>query len=79
MIANDLEEAVFTTEFLSISCTITGDIAVCECKMKDEYESYIELFQLQRSGSGWLVDVPMDSDVDYDQEMQSALDSLLSQ
>ena len=79
MIANDLEDAVFTTEFLSISCTIQGDTANCECQMRDQYESYTELFQLQRSGSEWLVDVPMESDVNYEKELQSALDSLLRQ
>lgn len=77
MIADDLEDTVFETWFESIQCTEQGDTTLCECRLRDQYEAYQETFRLIRQGGEWLVDVPIEEEVDYESEIEAIMDSLL--
>lgn len=56
--------SVMKTSFLRISCKETGDKAECECKLKDEFETYDSVFRLVRQGGKWLVDVSDDPEIE---------------
>lgn len=65
--------------FLALSCTIREERASCECRIRDEYETYNTTFFLVRRGNRWLVDVPEEEILFDEEEIKTALDSFFEQ
>ena len=79
MIADDGDAAILATTFDRINCRVAQDTAFCDCKLTDQYESYEAEFVLLRSKDAWLVDLPREEAVEYDEEIESMLDSLFEE
>lgn len=80
MIAADADSSILYTTFEQIRCEqISADTVECACRLADQYETYSALFTVVQQKGKWLVDVPQPESVEYDSEVESALDSLLQQ
>lgn len=60
MVGESLDDAVLTSDFLSINCREEGDTAYCRCVVEDPYERYELVYKLVYSKGQWLVDAPED-------------------
>lgn len=65
--------------FLALSCTTREERASCECRIRDEYETYNTTFYLVRRGNRWLVDIPEEEILFDEEEIKTALDSFFEQ
>ncbi len=62
--------------FLAVSCQVEQESASCKCRIRDEYETYSTSFYLVRRGKRWLVDVPEEEEIRFDEEeVKNAVDS----
>lgn len=77
MIGAYADSTVLTTSFERIDCTIKADSAICDCLLADQYESYEAEFVLLKRDKEWLIDLPREEDVEYDEEIEAVLDSLI--
>lgn len=77
MIAADADSSILYTSFEQINCTeIAADTVECDCMLADQYETYSALFIVVRQDGQWLIDLPKPESVEYENEMESVLDSL---
>ncbi len=53
-----LDSTILHTVFLNISCVERSDSAFCDCRLRDEDETYDARFTLIRMNGRWLVDPP---------------------
>lgn len=60
------DSTVFHTTFLKINCRETGEEAMCQCVVEDEYGEYEMEFRLVKSDGVWLVDVPVEEEKNGD-------------
>ena len=79
MIEADAEETILYTSFEEIECTINANVATCDCLLKDQYEEYEAVFTLAKVNNQWLVDLPEEQDIEYDEEIEAVMDSLLNE
>lgn len=79
MIAGDMDSTILETVFQRIDCQITGNTARCTCLLEDQYEAYSSLFILTRSKGNWLVDLPEEGEIEYDEDLEAIMDSLFQQ
>jgi hypothetical protein len=79
MIAGDMDSTVLETIFQRIDCQITGNTARCACLLEDQYETYSSLFILTKTQGNWLVDLPEEGEIEYDEDMEAIMDSLFQQ
>ena len=79
MLDGDLDSTLLETEFLKLDCAVRNDSAFCLALLKDQYETYPASFLLLQSKRGWLVDLPVEESIDYNEEVLDALDSLIRQ
>lgn len=77
MIAGDMDSTILKTVFERIDCQVQKDTARCTCLLADQYESYTALFTLVKPSGNWLIDLPEEDEIEYDEELESILDSLL--
>lgn len=71
------DSTILQTSFERISCTTTGDTAICDCLLRDQYEQYRARFQLLRQNDRWRVDAPHEEQLQIDEEIDRIMDSLL--
>jgi hypothetical protein len=77
MIAADSTASLLYTSFEQINCrAISKDTVECDCVLADQYETYSALFVVVRQGGQWVIDIPRPESVEYENEMESILDSL---
>jgi hypothetical protein len=57
-----------TTVFLSLKCRTKGDSAFCNCRCKDQYETYTTDFVLLRRKKQWYIDAPKEEQYQFDEE-----------
>lgn len=68
-----------TTSFLSLKCRTKGDSAFCQCRCKDQYETYNIEFVLLRRKNQWLIDAPKEEKYDYDiPDVDAGVDTLFN-
>lgn len=77
MIAADVESTILETTFERIDCEIQSDTTRCTCLLEDQYEAYTAMFVLVKSNGNWLIDLPEDEAIEYDEELEAIIDSLL--
>lgn len=66
--------------FLRLECKISAGKAACLCRIRDEYETYNTSFSLVRTLKGWLVDVPEEEEIFFEEEqVEAAIDSFFKQ
>lgn len=76
MIAMDMDSTILETLFERIDCEIQRDTARCTCLLEDQYESYTALFVLVKPNGDWLIDLPEEEEIEYDEDMEAIMDSL---
>lgn len=79
MIAADIDSTILETVFERIDCQIQSATAKCTCLLKDQYESYTALFSLVKSDGNWLIDVPEEEEIEYDEDLEAIMDSLFQE
>ncbi len=68
-----------TTSFLSLQCRTKGDSAFCQCRCKDQYETYNIEFVLLRRKNQWFIDAPKEVKYDYDiPDVEAGVDTLFN-
>ena len=68
-----------TTSFLSPQCRTKGDSAFCQCRCKDQYETYSIEFVLLRLKKQWFIDAPKEEKYDYDiPDVDAGVDTLFN-
>ena len=66
-----------TTVFLSIKCRTKGDSTFCDCRCKDQYETYTTEFVLLRRKNQWRIDAPKEERYEYNNEdIEGVVDTL---
>lgn len=76
MIAADADSSILYTSFEQINCTeISAGTVECDCLLADQYETYFALFIVVRQNGQWLIDLPRPESVEYENEMESVMDS----
>jgi len=67
----------FTTVFLSLKCRTKGDSAFCNCRCKDQYETYKTEFVLLRRQKQWLIDAPKEERYEFNNpDIEGVVDTL---
>ncbi len=64
------ESGITQTTFLQTNCMTKENTAVCNCRLRDEYEDYSSMFFLKKIKGKWLIDRTEDSYSDEDEEMK---------
>lgn len=77
MIAADMDSTILETTFERIDCEIQSDTARCTCLLEDQYEAYTAMFILVKNSGNWLIDLPEDEEIEYDEDLEAIIDSLL--
>ncbi|MCB9080798.1 MAG: hypothetical protein H6555_03700 [Lewinellaceae bacterium] len=73
------DSTLLTTEFLNLVCTPRQDSAFCSCTLKDQYETYETQYLLLRINKQWLVHIPQESELLFDdEELEYTMDSLIN-
>jgi len=66
--------------FLSLSCEVRKETASCQCRIRDQYETYNTSFSLVRKEGRWLVDAPDEEEVLFEEEeVKPGLDRFFEQ
>lgn len=76
MIAGDMDSTILETVFERIDCQIQRDTARCTCLLEDQYEAYSALFVLVKPNGNWLIDLPEEEEIEYDEDLEAIMDSL---
>ena len=79
MLEQSSDSTKLTTSFLSLQCRTKGDSAFCQCRCKDQYETYSIEFVLLRRKNQWFIDAPKEVKYDYDiPDVEAGVDTLFN-